>query len=84
MGGPLKLPLRGTREAGLSNMLSAPVCLQNAVLIQVQKVSRIFQNPCCPGKGHQCPEGKQFTTLIYPRSRATQQHPPLHKAKRIS
>lgn len=64
-------------------MLSAPVCLQNAVFIQVQEVSRIFQNPCCPGKGRQCPEGEQFTSLIYPRSRATQQHPPLHKAKRI-
>lgn len=50
-------------------MLSAPVCLQNAVFIQVQEVSRILQNPCCSGKGHQCPEGEKFTSLIYPRSR---------------
>lgn len=56
-------------------MLSAPVCLQNAVFIQVQEVSRILQNPCCSGKGHQCPEGEKFTSLIYLRSRATQQHP---------
>lgn len=56
-------------------MLSAPVCLQNAVFIQVQEGSRIFQNPCCLGKGRQCPEREKFTSLIYLRSWATQQHP---------
>lgn len=52
MGGPLKLPSGCTREAGLSNMLSAPVCLQNAVFIQVQEVSRI---PAVLGRGTSVP-----------------------------